>query len=116
MRRITIFLMLSLTMLAAQASDVIKITEFRRAQINLFDPVSLERVKKVDTGTLELPLNILEVKPSGHYVVEIENERYSIKKRMVRTDRTYELNSSCKNVLAANLDAATRGLGNGECK
>jgi len=115
-RRITIFLMFSLTMLAAQASDVIKVTEFRRAQRNLFDTGNLERVKKVDTGTPELPVKIPEVKPSGHYVVEIENERYSIKKRMVRTDRTYELNSSCKNVLAANLDAATRGLGNGECK
>lgn len=116
MRRITIFLILSLTTLAAQASDIIKITEFRREKIDLFDPASLEKVKKVDAGTLELPLNILEVKPSGHYVVEIENALYSIKKRMVRTDRIYELNSTCTNVLTANPDAATRGLGNGECK
>lgn len=100
-------------LLLAQESS--RITEFRKAQINLFSADGKTRLKKVSRESLPTPLNVVDVLPSGFYVFELEGETHAVRKRVVRTNRVYDLTSTCSNQLAVQPAGTTRGLGNGEC-
>lgn len=108
-------LLAMLTMPYASA-ERINITEFRQKQVELFDAKGQQPLKRRDTATIQLPLAVADLLPGGFYVVEIDDQPYAIKKSRVRTDRVYELSSTCNNTVTAAKAATSRGLGNGECE
>ena len=106
----------AMTWVPHSSAQEAKITAFRTAQVDLFNESGTERVGQLDSEAVTLPLPIKAMLPNGNYVIELDGTAYSVRKRTARTDRVYELSSTCSNQLAASKTAASRGLGNGECQ
>lgn len=108
--------LLTILMVPYASAERINITEFRQKQVELFDAKGQQPMERRETASIQLPLAVADSLPSGFYVVKIDDQLYAIKKSRVRTDRVYELSSTCNNTVTAAKAATSRGLGNGECE
>lgn len=92
-----------------------QIIEFVQTQVDIFSVDGNERLGRIDTDALIMPMPIVNTLSGGYYVIEVDGETRAVRKRSVRTDRVYKLVSGCSNHLSGSKTGTSRGLGNGEC-
>lgn len=97
------------------AEKIAQILEFRKPQVDVFNSSGTEHIKRVDSSTIKLPVPIIEVLASGFFIIEVDDEKFAIRKRAVRSDYVYDMKSKCSNQLQGNKTGSSRGLGDGEC-
>lgn len=109
----SIFLGLQAQLLQAAQSN--QIVEFRQAEVDVFSADGTERLGSIEAAGVAMPVEIVDTLSSGYYVIRLGDQMRAVRKRSVRTDRVYQMSSTCSNQFTATKTGTSRGLGNGEC-
>ena len=112
---IVMSMLLGLQAQVLQATPGSQIVEFRQAQVDVFSADGAQHLGSVDAAGIAIPIGIVDTLSSGFYVIKLGEELRAVRKRSVRTDRVYQMSSTCSNQFTATKTGTSRGLGNGEC-
>lgn len=112
---IMISMVLGMQAQMVSAENIAKIIEFRKPQVDIYSVDGTEHIKRMDSASIQLPVPVLDTLSSGFFVIELDGEKRSVRKRAVRSDYVYDMKSKCSNQLQGNKTGSSRGLGDGEC-